>query len=135
MSPHSCGLVCAVSPCCRVGGADALEFYRQQEESLRLSLELEKAAMQSNAIGIAFVTFSSLTEAKRIHSDHRKLVSCLSSTPASSSLDTVLSPASWDVRFAPPPEDIYWENLNRKRHFRVIKVILQLFIPTELSKT
>merc|ERR1740129_980722 len=33
-------------------------------------------------------------------------------------------PARWDVRFAPPPEDIYWENLNKRQHFRSLKVWL-----------
>ena len=70
------------------------------------------------------MTFSQLPDAKRIHRDHRKLLSCLRSRPESSSLDAVMRPANWDVRFAPPPEDIVWENLNGKKHFRTLKVWL-----------
>ena len=124
MNPHSCGLVCSSSPCCTSGNVSALEFYREQERVFRMSVEKEKAQLQTSAIGIAFVTFSQLPDAKRIHRDHRKLLSCLRSRPESSSLDAVMRPANWDVRFAPPPEDIVWENLNGKKHFRTLKVWL-----------
>ena len=29
-----------------------------------------------------------------------------------------MAPFIVQIRFAPPPEDIYWENLNRNRHVR-----------------
>eukprot|EP00092_Neocalanus_flemingeri_P037163 GFUD01040453.1.p1 GENE.GFUD01040453.1~~GFUD01040453.1.p1 ORF type:complete len:810 (+),score=66.89 GFUD01040453.1:227-2656(+) len=122
MNPHSCGLLCAICPCCTSSNVDALEFYREQEQSLKQSVDSEKIQLQSKAIGVAFVTFANLSEAKKVNKDHQKIVSCLNSNPPSSSLDNLLKQSSWDVRFAPPPEDIYWENLNRKRHFRVIKV-------------
>ncbi len=55
----------------------------------------------------------------------------LRSSPKDSSLNKELRPATWEVRFAPPPEDIYWENLNRS-NYRIIKVklnfITRLFI-------
>ena len=129
MNPHSCGLLCAICPCCTSSNVDALEFYREQEQSLKQSVDSEKIQLQSKAIGVAFVTFATLTEAKKVNKDHQKIVSCLNSNPPSSSLDNLLKQSSWDVRFAPPPEDIYWENLNRKRHFRVIKVwIINIFL-------
>jgi len=122
MNPHSCGLMCAICPCCTSSNVAALEFYREQEQSLKQKVEQEKVHLQSKAIGVAFVTFASLADAKKVNKDHQKFISCLNSNPPSSSLDNLLKQSSWDVRFAPPPEDIYWENLNRKRHFRVIKV-------------
>ena len=123
MNPHSCGLLCSACPC-QSSNVSAMEFYRDQEKFFRTSVEIEKTQLQNSAIGIAFVTFSNLTDAKRINRDHAKIVSCLSSSPAGSSLDAVIKPAKWDVRFAPPPEDIYWENLNKRQHFRSLKVWL-----------
>ena len=124
MNPHSCGLVCSTCPCCESSNISALDYYKEQERDLKSSFEREKAVAQSCSIGIAFVTFSHLSDAKKIAKDHSKVISCLSSSPSGSSLDTVLKPWRWDVRFAPPPEDIYWENLNKKKHFRSLKVWL-----------
>ena len=120
MSPHWCGLLCSAFPCCPTSNVSATEFYREQVNSVKQSLQSEKAHLQSNAIGIAFVTFSNLTDAKNINADHRKIVNCLRSSPPSSSLDSLLKPGSWDLRFAPTPEDIYWENLNRRKSFRSV---------------
>jgi len=129
MNPHSCGLLCAFCPCCTSSNVNALEFYKEQEQNLQHKVESEKFQLPSKAIGVAFITFAYLGDAKMVNKDHRKLISCLSSNPPSSSLDNLLRQSSWDVRFAPPPEDIYWENLNRKRHFRVIKVwIINIFL-------
>merc|ERR1719481_1447398 len=114
--------MCAICPCCTSSNVAALEFYREQEQSLKQKVEQEKVQLQSKAIGVAFVTFANLADAKKVNKDHRKFISCLNSNPPSSSLDNLLKQSSWDVRFAPPPEDIYWENLNRKRHFRTLKV-------------
>ena len=126
MNPHSCGLLCSSCPCCSsiILKVTALDYYREQERDLKNSFEHEKAQAQARSIGMAFVTFSHLSDAKKVNKDHEKLVSCLSSSPSGSSLDTLLTPWRWDVRFAPPPEDIYWENLNKKKHFRTIKVWL-----------
>lgn len=118
MSPHWCGLLCFSCRCCPGSSVSASEYYRHQVSSLKLSLETEKTNLQSNAIGIAFVTFSNLTDAKTINKDHRAVMSCLRSSPPGSSLDQVLRPSSWDVRFAPQPEDIYWEHLNTRKNFR-----------------
>ena len=118
MSPHSCGLLCSACNCCHGSSVSALDFYREEVRSIMMNIETEKAQLQSNAIGIAFVTLSNLTDAKTINTDHRKVLSCLNSHPPTSSLDSLLQPGSWDIRFAPPQEDIYWENLNRKKNFR-----------------
>merc|ERR1719471_1426218 len=59
-----------------------------------------------------------------INKEHQKLLSCVQSSPASSSLDGHLRPGSWDVRFAPSPDDIYWEHLNTRKNFRSLKVWL-----------
>ena len=118
MSPHSCGLLCSACKCCTGSSVSALDFYREEVRTITINIETEKAQLQSNAIGIAFVTLSNLADAKTINTDHRKILSCFSSHPPTSSLDSHLQPGSWDIRFAPPQEDIYWENLNRKKNFR-----------------
>ena len=117
MSPHWCGLLC-FSCRCPSSNVSASEFYRHQVSSIKQSLDNEKTHLQANAIGIAFVTFSNLTDAKTINKEHQKLLSCVQSSPASSSLDSHLRPGSWDVRFAPSPDDIYWEHLNTRKNFR-----------------
>jgi len=122
MNPRSCGLLCGLCPWCVSSNVDAIEFYREQERRLKQSVEFEKVQLQSKAIGVAFITFASLPEAKRVNKDHEKIMKLWYSRPPTSSLDNILQPSNWDVRFAPPPEDIYWENLSRQRHFRVIKV-------------
>ena len=48
-----------------------------------------------------------------------------------SSVTTVNHLYSWTVRFAPPPEDIYWENLNdahRLFFFKALLINIFLFI-------
>jgi len=122
MSPRACGLLCLLCPFCTSGNVDAHEFYLEQERQLKQSVEFEKVRLQSKAIGVAFVTFATLPEAKQVNKDHQKITRLFNSNPPTSSLDNLINPGVWDVRFAPPPEDIYWENLSRQRHFRLLKV-------------
>jgi len=122
MNPHACGLLCGLCSCCTGTSVDAGEFYKLRETQLKQSVEFEKVRLQSKPIGVAFVTFASLPEAKQVNKDHQKINRLFNSSPPSSSVDNLMRPSSWDVRFAPPPEDIIWENLSRTRHFRLIKV-------------
>ena len=122
MNPHACGLLCGLCSCCKSANVDALEFYKLRETQLKQSVEFEKVRLQSKPIGVVFITFASLPEAKQVYKDHQKLTRLLNSSPPTSTMDNLLRPGTWDVRFAPPPEDIIWENLSRTRHFRLIKV-------------
>ncbi len=48
-----------------------------------------------------------------------------------STLSGLMSPSNWSVRFAPPPDDIYWENLNdghRMFAFKAVLINIFLFI-------
>jgi hypothetical protein len=65
MRPFACGIV----SCCGTT-VDALTFYQKEEQNLTLQLEAEKAKIQSQNIGIAFVTFATLTEAQQVEGDH-----------------------------------------------------------------
>jgi hypothetical protein len=49
---------------------------------------------------------------------------CFSSSVPSSTLSGLISPSTWTVRFAPPPEDIYWENLNDAHRMFFFKALL-----------
>ena len=122
MAPRACGLLCGLCPCCSSSNVDALDFYKMQEGQLKQSVEFEKVQLQNKAIGVAFVTFSSLPEAKTVNRDHQRMMRWLRSSPPTSSLDNLLQPHDWSVRFAPPPEDIYWENLSRNRYLWAFKV-------------
>ncbi len=52
--------------------------------------------------------------------DHKNKCRCFSD-PAVSSFSAQLEPWHWGVRIAPPPEDIYWENLNESHRFLPLK--------------
>ena len=50
---------------------DALTFYREEELRLMGEVDREKARVRTKSIGIAFVTFGSVENAKKVASDHR----------------------------------------------------------------
>ena len=50
---------------------DALTFYQREEEALARAVEDEKTRIKTRSIGIAFVTFGSIAEAKQVFKDHR----------------------------------------------------------------
>ena len=91
---------------------------------LRSQVEREKARVKTKSIGIAFVTFASAEGARKVASDYTSGVAwflkwfsalynyCFGSPRPKSSMTNLLEPDSWSVRFSPPPDDIYWENLH-----------------------
>ena len=81
-------------------------------------------------VGIAFVTFKRLVDAKRMVKDHQGKCRCFSN-PTSSTLSNLLEPWNWSVRVSPPPEDIYWENLTESHRlffFKTLVINFFLFI-------
>ena len=70
MSPYSCGLLCGLCCCGRMNSLDALEYYQEQEEQLRLKVEREQTNLHKKSIGVVFVTFSSLEVATTVKKDH-----------------------------------------------------------------
>lgn len=122
MKPITCGIMCLSCNCCG-NATDAMTFYKKEESEFASEVQKEKARVKTKSIGIAFVTFRKLADAKRMLTDHRSRCRCLSS-PSSSSLSTLLEPWDWTVRIAPPPEDIYWENLNERHRFFFAKTFL-----------
>jgi len=122
INPHACGLLCGLCTCGRSSKIDALDFYMRKERDLKDRVEEEQSSLHTKSIGVAFITFSSLGMAETVKKDHKKFL-CVRATPPSSSLQGQLRPDKWEIRFAPPPEDIYWENLNRS-NYRLFKVWL-----------
>ena len=83
MSPYSCGLLCGLCCCGRTNSLDALNYYQEQEEQLRIKVEEEQTNLHKKSIGVVFVTFSSLEVATIVKKDHTqfgcgRLVSLLS---------------------------------------------------------
>lgn len=121
MNDHSCGIVYGCCTCGAANKLDALEYYQQRETSLRMQVEKEQTNLHKKSIGVAFVTFSNLQTAEAVKRDFQRKMLFLKASPQQSSLQKELRPDNWEVRFAPPPEDIYWENLN-SGNYRIIKV-------------
>ena len=87
-------------------------------------MELEKARVKTKSIGVAFVTFATAEGARTVASDYkssawlsswfslRVFTWCFGSSRPKSSMTNLLVPDFWSVRYSPPPDDIYWENLH-----------------------
>ncbi|TRY76367.1 hypothetical protein TCAL_11352 [Tigriopus californicus] len=125
MKPFACGILftnCHCWPrCCP--SVDALTFYTREEACLKQAVEDEKRRIKNKSIGMAFVTFANLHEAKLVKKDFKAKCQCLAAPPTSSISDR-LETYNWSVRFAPPPEDIYWENLNDTHRLFFVKALL-----------
>ena len=126
MRPRPCGMVCG---CCGKS-VDALTFYTKEEEELTAEVEREKLRIRTKSIGIAFVTFTRLSGAKRVRSEFGLKCYCRRKQPSHSSLDDKLKPCKWGMRFAPPPEDIYWQNLSSSHNnlFIVKALVVNIFL-------
>merc|ERR1719154_125967 len=73
---------------------------------------------------MAFVTFPSLNSSKAVYDDLNKSSFLCSTKPMQSSLSPTLRPDHWRVQFAPPPRDIYWENLSDKKRWLILRTII-----------
>lgn len=128
MKPCTCGIICNGCNCSSCANeTDALTFYKKEESDYVSEVEREKARVKTKSIGIAFVTFRTLSDAKKMLDDHKSKCRCFSEPPPST-LSNLLEPWHWSVRMAPPPEDIYWENLNESHRFFFLKTFFINFI-------
>ncbi|KAJ4436072.1 hypothetical protein ANN_18699 [Periplaneta americana] len=126
MRPYACGNICG---CCDLFGCptvDAIEYYAEEETRLRNQVDEERAAALKKPLGIAFITLLSVEAARKIYDDHRPSCKC-SNNPPTSSVSRQLEPHNWQVRFAPSPKDIYWENLSVPSNYWYIKAVLVNF--------
>lgn len=119
-----CSRCCFCICCCFCAKQDALEYYTKEESRLHDDFETEKAAALQEPLGIVFVTFKSVNMSKKIYDSHRRGFFTLNFQPPKSSLSKILKPHQWKVTFAPPPDDIYWENLSVSRRFLYLKKLV-----------
>nr|KAG5698090.1 hypothetical protein BaRGS_031780 [Batillaria attramentaria] len=90
---------------------DAINFYLEEEAELQRACDEERETAYRDPIGIAFITLQSDLQAQRIRADFR--ANCKGThNPQMSSVYGELHVQDWQVRFAPSPENIYWENLS-----------------------
>ncbi|GFT95309.1 CSC1-like protein 2 [Nephila pilipes] len=127
MRPYYCGHICV---CCSCEQVDALDYYAEEEHALATAVDRQRSVALLKPVGLAFVTLKTEEMAERIYKDHQTRCHC-SADPPSSSYSRQLNPYNWSVDFAPPPEDIFWENLSVSKSLwcsRALTTNLALFI-------
>ena len=102
---------------------EVVEFYSSEEQRLMREVQRQREFSINTPLGMAFVTFTSLNSSKAVYDDHKRSAFWCSTKPPMSSLSSTLRPDHWRVQFAPPPRDIYWENLSDKRRWLVTRTI------------
>eukprot|EP00105_Crassostrea_gigas_P025532 XP_011446143.1 PREDICTED: CSC1-like protein 2 isoform X3 [Crassostrea gigas] len=114
MTPVTCGRCCCCCTSCGCQEVDAIEHYESVALEYREKCDKEKVTAYQSPAGIAFVTFHTDIMAARVRSDFED--SCKgTSNPQNSSLSEDLMVWSWNVHYAPSPENIYWENLSKSK--------------------
>jgi hypothetical protein len=111
MVPYACGQCCCCCQICGIREVDSIEYYSREESGCKDRCEAEKVNAFMDTLGIAFVTFEDDQIAARVHVDFR--VSCKGAhNPHPSSVSRELGVHNWEVKYAPTPDNIYWENLS-----------------------
>ncbi|CAH1793257.1 unnamed protein product [Owenia fusiformis] len=114
MVPKMCGQVCCCCSPCGCRKVDAIMYYTDEENKLREQCEQEKVNAFRDSLGIAFVTFDNDFMAARIFSDFK--TSCKGAhNPQPSTVSTELEAPGWEVKYAPAPDNIFWENLSTNK--------------------
>jgi len=115
---------CFCFPC--VNKVTCLEFFKEEELKLERMIEKEKAEVKKDNLGMAFVTFENINHARQVLRDHQNSVLNFKRRCRESSEN--VHPEKWRVWFAPPPNDIIWENMSNRSWTLVKKIIANLFI-------
>jgi len=123
---------CFCSPCSIKVNVE--EYYREKLKELQADFVRQRENSLHSPLGMAFITLTSINNAKLIFDDHKKnfLINFSENQPLST-LSASMKPDKWKVWFAPPPKDIYWEHLSDKRNWLVLKIIVSnicLFLVT-----
>ncbi|CAL8099974.1 unnamed protein product [Orchesella dallaii] len=130
MRPYTCGAICCCCEPCGCKSTDAIEYYAADERKYTIEVELERQRALTRALGIAFVTFKTLDMAERVVGDYRFTAKLLQQTPESK-YTLKLKSKQWIVKFAPLPDDLYWENLTlgfKAWYFKIFLVNITLAI-------
>ena len=126
LRPYVCGR--CLCDCCGCEKVDAIDYYKYEEDVLRAECESQKVTAYRDPAGIAFITFESDYMAEKVQTDFK--AACKGThNPVQSSLFTEIGVANWRVKYAPSPENIYWENLSKSNVVWWIQaVITNLFL-------
>ncbi|OPL21510.1 hypothetical protein AM593_01258, partial [Mytilus galloprovincialis] len=87
---------------------DAIDYYKYEEDVLIAESESQKVTAYRDPAGIAFVTFEIDYMAEKVLTDFK--AACKGTH---NPLQSKLSVEDWRVKYAPSPENIYWENLSK----------------------
>ncbi|XP_039572947.1 CSC1-like protein 1 [Passer montanus] len=133
INPKPCGQFC----CCEMRGCereDAVDYYTKVRNELEEEYLKEEQAVHNNPLGMAFVTFQEKSMATYILKDFNackcQSIKC-KGEPQPSPYSRELCVSSWEVTYAPYPENICWKNLSvrgLKWWFRWACINLLLFI-------
>ncbi|XP_065299900.1 calcium permeable stress-gated cation channel 1-like isoform X1 [Dermacentor albipictus] len=111
MRPYQFSRLWVFGDACGCKMVDALDYYSREESEYLREVEKERANALERPVGFVFVTFETEEMAMMVCKDYRSQCQCYATTP-SSSVSKELKSNSWKVVFAPPPSDIFWENLS-----------------------
>jgi len=123
MYPHCAARCCSCFCVCCSAKVDVIEWYSTEEQRLHREVQRQKELSINTPLGMAFVTFTNLNDSKHVYDDHKRAAFWCSTKPPQSSLSPTLRPDNWRVQFAPPPRDIYWENLSDKRRWLITRTV------------
>ncbi|XP_042149364.1 calcium permeable stress-gated cation channel 1 isoform X2 [Ixodes scapularis] len=113
MRPYQFSRLWVFGDACGCKRVDALDYYLREESDYLREVELEREKALGRPVGFVFVTFESEEMAMMVCKDHRTQCQCYSpNSMPTSSMTKDLRPNTWKVTFAPPPSDIFWENLS-----------------------
>ena len=126
MVPVSCSRCCNCFclPC--IGKVNCEEHFCQEEVRLRAKITEEETEARKVTLGMAFVTFQSINNARLVLRDHKNSMLHFKQTARESKF--AMNPQGWKVWYAPPPSDIIWENLSNKRWTLIKKIFANVFI-------
>ncbi|KAM4690695.1 calcium permeable stress-gated cation channel 1 isoform 2-T2 [Rhinophrynus dorsalis] len=108
IKPHPCARLCPCD-CCGFQQVEAEQYYGELEEKLTDEFTAERNRIALKRLGAAFVTFQDERMTAVIIKDYSRL-RC-HRAPQQSSITPLLHSHHWEVRYAPAPNDIIWENL------------------------
>jgi len=123
MYPHCAARCCSCFCACCSEKVDVVDWYSEEEQRLHREVQRQKELSINTPLGMAFITFTNLNDSKSVYDDHQRPAFWCATKPSQSSLSPTLRPDTWRVQFAPPPRDIYWENLSDKRRWLVTRTI------------
>ena len=125
--PVHCSRCCFVFCCCCVDRVEAKEFYTEEGVRLEEQFQEERKEALEEPLGIAFVTFEDINMSKTVVDAFRTHFFDCTYSPPESSVNDCLQPSKWNVNYAPPVQDIYWEHLSMgRKHLLVKKVIINI---------